>query len=177
VSIPDNESRTIVFLLVEDNPGDARLTQKARRSARSSPICPPQHTAPINKLTTSQVCYHNAHLNSQTLMAKSPKENLLEQERFELKAKSGGGLLSYEVWGYVERNETVVTRYNLAYINHAICQGDNGRVLGFDNAHGYHHRHFMGNVEAVEFESYAAIAERFQQEWLEIVNQMRGKKP
>jgi hypothetical protein len=71
----------------------------------------------------------------------------------------------------------VVTRYNLAYINHAICQGDNGRVLGFDNAHGYHHRHFMGNVEAVEFESYAAIAERFQQEWLEIVNQMRGKKP
>jgi hypothetical protein len=50
-------------------------------------------------------------------------------------------------------------------------------VLGFDNAHGYHHRHFMGNVDAVEFESYAAIAERFQQEWLEIVNQMRGKKP
>ena len=31
-------------------------------------------------------------------MAKPPKETLLEQERFELKPKSGGGLLSYEVW-------------------------------------------------------------------------------
>ncbi|MDP2787333.1 MAG: DUF6516 family protein [Pseudomonadota bacterium] len=110
-------------------------------------------------------------------MPKSPKENLLEQDRFELKAKSGGGLLSYEVWGYVEKSVTVVTRCNLAYINHSIYQGDNGRVLGFDNAHGYHHRHHLGNVEAVEFENYAAIAERFQQEWLEIVNQMRGKKP
>lgn len=70
-------------------------------------------------------------------MAKAPKEILLEQERFELKPKSGGGLLSYEVWGYREQGKTVVTRYNLAYINHAIYRGDNGRVLGFDNAHGY----------------------------------------
>lgn len=28
-----------------------------------------------------------------------------------------------------------MTRYNLAYINHSIYQMDNGRVLGFDNAH------------------------------------------
>ena len=35
-------------------------------------------------------------------MAKPPKEALLEQERFELKQKSGGGLLSYEAWGYQE---------------------------------------------------------------------------
>lgn len=110
-------------------------------------------------------------------MAKAPREVLLEQERFELKPKSGGGLLSYEVWGYVEKGITVVTKYNLAYINHSICQGDNGRVLGFDNAHGYHHRHCMGDVEAVEFESYEATQKRFQQEWLEIVNQTRGKKP
>jgi hypothetical protein len=33
-------------------------------------------------------------------MVKLPKESLLEQERFELKPKSGGGFLSYEVWGY-----------------------------------------------------------------------------
>ncbi len=30
----------------------------------------------------------------------------------------------------------MVTRYNLAYINHEMFQGDNGRVLGFDNATG-----------------------------------------
>lgn len=109
-------------------------------------------------------------------MPKSPKETLLEQERFELNPKSGGGLLSYEVWGFREKGRTVVTRYNLAYINDEIFQGDNGRVLGFDNAHGHHHRHFMGGVEAVEFVSYEATLERFQQEWLEIVNQLRGKQ-
>lgn len=109
-------------------------------------------------------------------MVKVPKETLLEQERFELKQKSGGGLLSYEVWGYQAQGKTVVTRYNLAYINHTIYRGDNGRVLGFDNAHGYHHRHFMGRVEAVEFESFEATQERFQQEWLEIVKTAGGRK-
>ena len=110
-------------------------------------------------------------------MPKSLKETLLELERFELKPKSGGGLLSYEVWGYAEKGKTVVTRYNLAYINHAIHRGDNGRVLGFDNSHGYHHRHHMGKVEAVEFKSFESTQERFQQEWLEIVKPLRGKKP
>jgi hypothetical protein len=110
-------------------------------------------------------------------MSKRPKEILLEQERFELKPKSGGGLLSYEVWGYREKGKTVVTRYNLAYINHEIFSGDNGRVLGFDNAHEYHHRHYMGVVEPVEFVSYEATLDRFQQEWQEIVNERRRRKP
>jgi hypothetical protein len=109
-------------------------------------------------------------------MVKPPKEILLEQERFELQLKSGGGLLSYEVWGYKDRGKTVVTRYNLAYINHVMFRGDNGRVLGFDNAHGYHHRHYMGTVEAIDFESYEVILERFQQEWLEIVKSARSRK-
>jgi hypothetical protein len=38
-------------------------------------------------------------------------------------------------------------------------------VLGYDNAHGYHHRHCMGQVEPVDFLSYEATLERFQQEW------------
>lgn len=109
-------------------------------------------------------------------MAKPPKDALLEQERFELTQKSGGGLLSYEVWGYQESGKTVVTRYNLAYINHSICHVDNGRVLGFDNAHDYHHRHYMGEVTAVEFISYEATLETFQQEWLAIVKGKRGKR-
>lgn len=109
-------------------------------------------------------------------MPKPQKEILLEQERFEIKPKSGGGVLSYEVWGFAVKGKAVVTRYNLAYINHAIYRGDNGRVLGFDNAHDYHHRHYMGAVEAVKFTSYEAIVERFQQEWLEIIKTHRRSK-
>jgi hypothetical protein len=109
-------------------------------------------------------------------MAKPPKESLLEQERFELRAQSGGGVLSYEVWGYIDKGKTVVTRYNLAYINHMIYRGDNGRVLGFDNAHDYHHKHYMGVVEAVEFVSYEATLESFQAAWLEIISKRRAKK-
>ncbi len=51
-------------------------------------------------------------------------------------------------------------------------ESDNGRVLGFDNAHDYHHRHCMGDVHPAEFTSYEATLERFQREWLEIVNEV-----
>jgi len=102
-------------------------------------------------------------------MGKRQQTKLLEKERFELSAKSGGGILQYEVWGIVGNGETIVTRYNLAYINHRICQEDNGRVLGFDNAHDYHHRHYMGTVEAIEHVSYEMTFERFQREWQNIV--------
>ena len=61
-----------------------------------------------------------------------------------------------------------MVRYNLAYINHRICGADNGRVLGYDNAHGYHHRHFMGAVEAVELDNYKAIVKRFDRELAEM---------
>jgi hypothetical protein len=98
---------------------------------------------------------------------------LLEQERHELKPKSGGGSLRYEVWGYVEAGKVVVTRYNIAYINPGICRVDHGRVLGYDNAHGYHHRHYLGRVEPCEFDSYEATVERFQKEWAEIVSTLK----
>ncbi len=101
-------------------------------------------------------------------MAKGPKETLLERERFELKPKLVGGLLSYEVWGFQTQGKTVVTRYNLAYIVYVIHRGDNGRGLGFDISHGYYHRDSMGNVESVELESFEVTQERVQQEWLEI---------
>jgi hypothetical protein len=101
----------------------------------------------------------------------------LEKEVFKLKTSQGGGILSFEVWGYVQDGKTVVTRYNLAYINPLICQKDNGRVLGFDNAHDYHHRHYMGKVAPVEFESYELTLERFQKEWQAIINRIKkGKK-
>ncbi len=84
-------------------------------------------------------------------------------------------LLSVKRPSINERKLTLCSR-NLAYINPDIYHGDNGRVLGFDNSHGYHHRHCMSEVKEVEFVSHDATQERFQQDWLDIVNQTRGKK-
>ena len=103
-------------------------------------------------------------------------KSLIERETFKLKASSGGGILSFEVWGYVSKGKTVVTRYNLAYINRLIYQKDNGRVLGFDNAHDYHHKHFMGKVTQVTFISYEKTLERFQKEWQEIIKEVKKDK-
>ncbi len=108
--------------------------------------------------------------------SKQKIETLLERETFHLKVSNGGGLLSYEVWGYVQDGKTVVTKYNLAYINQLICQKDNGRVLGFDNAHDYHHRHYMGKVTPVQFVSYEQMLEQFQAEWQAIVKELKKVK-
>lgn len=56
-----------------------------------------------------------------------------------------------------------LARYSLALID--TRRGpDNGRVLGYDNAHGYHHRHHEGTVEPVEFESYESTQKQFESE-------------
>ncbi len=70
------------------------------------------------------------------------------------------GIRREEVW---ERDGRVI-RYNLAFIHHRICQKDNGRVLGYDNAHGTHERHWMGSVEQTEFTCYEDALARFQSE-------------
>ena len=72
-----------------------------------------------------------------------------------------------EVW--VDENGKV-TRYNLAYVNHAIYEGDNGRVVGYDNKHGYHHRHYFGDISAVTYISYEDIEDRFEQDWTALRN-------
>ncbi|TBR75996.1 MAG: transcriptional regulator [Burkholderiaceae bacterium] len=77
--------------------------------------------------------------------------------------KRGNGLLRREIW---VDGQGKVTRYNLAYINAAIHGGDNGRVIGYDNAHGYHHRHSFGEVQAVVFTSFEDTEEQFQADWL-----------
>lgn len=69
--------------------------------------------------------------------------------------------MRYEIW---EDEHGNVTRYNLAYINHAIYSKDNGRVLGYDNAHGIHHRHFMGKTEDVVYRGFGDIRARFNRD-------------
>lgn len=87
----------------------------------------------------------------------------VSDDSWSLSSKNGNGILRREVW--VDERGRVV-RYNLAYINHGIFQGDNGRVVGYDNAHGFHHRHFMGAVEPVKFKSFDDIEKRFQADWI-----------
>ena len=81
--------------------------------------------------------------------------------------RRGNGQLRREVW--VDERGKVV-RYNLAFINHRLYQGDNGRVIGYDNRHGYHHRHYFGTVEAVTFQSFEEIEVRFEADWLALRN-------
>lgn len=83
-------------------------------------------------------------------------------DRHTIPKARGNGELRREL--YVDENGKV-TRYNLAYINHATCAVDNGRVIGYDNAHNYHHRHYFGTVEPVEFVSFEDTEARFEQDW------------
>jgi len=75
--------------------------------------------------------------------------------------RRGNGILRREVWKDASGN---VTHYNLAYINQELFQHDNGRVIGYDNSHGEHHRHFKGNIEHVEYISFPEIEARFARE-------------
>lgn len=83
-------------------------------------------------------------------------------ERYSLSKKRGGGIIKIEAW---EDVSGIVVKYNIAYINHALYQGDNGRVLGYDNAHDYHHKHELGIIYPIDdFVSYENIVERFEAE-------------
>ncbi|MHB1949836.1 MAG: toxin-antitoxin system TumE family protein [Gammaproteobacteria bacterium] len=93
-------------------------------------------------------------------------------ERITLPKARGNGQLIRKV-SVDDKNK--VTRYNIAYINHRLCYVDNGRVLGYDNAHGYHHRHYMGEVEPINFISYEDIEEKFQREF-EVLHERAKKK-
>ena len=78
----------------------------------------------------------------------------------------GGGVLKERVIRELPSGK--VLQYALAYINPQIFSGDNGRVLGYDNAHGFSHRHLMGEVCAEPFPGYEELYERFEAEWQEI---------
>jgi hypothetical protein len=73
----------------------------------------------------------------------------------------GTGILREEFW--VDDSGEVV-RYNLAFLLPHLWSADNGRVLGFDNAHGIHERHYFGEVTVVDFETYSATTRRFYRE-------------
>lgn len=93
-------------------------------------------------------------------------------ETLHLSGKRRGAVLKEEVWFEGD----TVAKYSLAYINPRICAADNGRVLGFDNTHAYHHRHFRGTVEKIEFRSYEALVTRLERELHELWRSEDEKK-
>lgn len=85
-------------------------------------------------------------------------------ESHKISDKRGNGKLRREIW--VDEATGKLTRYNLAYINHNIHAGDNGRVVGYDNAHDGHHRHYFGVVEPIEFVSFEDTEKCFEHDWM-----------
>lgn len=86
-----------------------------------------------------------------------------------VRCATGDGMIREKVWEDAEGN---VVRYNLAFINFHLFPKDNGRVLGYDTAHGSPHRHYAGKVEMIESAPYARIARRFLAE-VEVLKKLR----
>ncbi len=84
--------------------------------------------------------------------------------------RNGGGILKRLVW--VDEKTGQVSKYSLVYINHMIYALDNGRVVGFDNNHGYHHMHYMGKTTPIDFVSFEHVEEMFEAEFTKIVKGM-----
>jgi hypothetical protein len=88
---------------------------------------------------------------------KVPPRKIIDDEN-DFGCAGGTGILRQEVW--VDGNGQIV-RYNLAFLLPHLFGADNGRVPGYDNAHGTHERHSMGKVEESDFEEYPTTARRF----------------
>ncbi len=83
----------------------------------------------------------------------------------------GVGLIREEVWQDAS-GKTV--RFNLAFLNPWLSARDNGRVLGYDSAHGRLHRHYSGEAPSIPSETYERIRARFIEE---VAALKRKKKP
>ena len=104
---------------------------------------------------------------SMSAKKKTPKiQEIYAPKDVSIPSRLGGGVLKERV--IRELPSKKVISYALAYINPAIYGGDNGRVLGYDNSHGFSHRHFMGSMTAEEFPGYEALYEKFETEWQQI---------
>lgn len=112
-------------------------------------------------------------------MKKAPKtiktQEVYEPKDVSIPKRLGGGVLKERVVRELPSKEVVA--YALAYINPQIFSGDNGRVLGYDNSHGFSHRHYMGTMTPESFPGYEALYDRFEQEWQSIaVKFVNGEK-
>ena len=91
-------------------------------------------------------------------MARPVRPRKVVDETTVVRCAIGRGVIREEVW---QSDSGEVVRYNLAFICHQLCGTDNGRVLGYDNRHGNHHRHFMGKEGLVQYPGYDVLMARF----------------
>ena len=88
-------------------------------------------------------------------------------EQFPVNPKRGGGILKIEAW---ENEKGEIVKYSMAHINHLIFSDNNGRVLGYDNTHDFHHKHYFGEISEVsDFISYQNLVDRFEKEIKEFI--------
>ena len=96
----------------------------------------------------------------------SKKYKKVIDEKYIVPLEKGGGLIKFEAWEFEKR----VVKYNMAYINKNIFIGDNGRVLGYDNSHNYHHKHYFGEIEEIDdFSSFEELVKRFRDDLKEFL--------
>lgn len=99
-------------------------------------------------------------------MKRLTKQEVYAPADVKIPGRLGGGVLKERVIRDAQSKKVV--SYALAYINPLIFSADNGRVLGYDNSHGYSHRHYMGHIESDSFTSYQELYDRFEREWQQI---------
>lgn len=87
-------------------------------------------------------------------------------EQFIVPVFKGGCIIRFEAW---ELNNEII-KYNMVYINKNITSLDNGKILGYDNAHNFHHKHKLGDIiEINDFSSYENLVERFKEDTKEFI--------
>ena len=101
-------------------------------------------------------------------MSKSKKKSYLKviDEQFIVPSSNGGGIIKFEAWEFEDR----IIKYNMVYINKNIFPNDNGRVMGYDNSHDFHHKHYFGQItELDDFMTYEELVQRFQNDVKEFI--------
>jgi len=101
-------------------------------------------------------------------MAKAKKKHYRKvvDEQYIVPYEKGGGIIKFEAWEY----ESQIVKYNMVYINKSVYPNDNGRVMGYDNSHDFHHKHSFGHItELDDFVNYQDLVQRFKNEIKEFV--------
>ena len=101
-------------------------------------------------------------------MSKPKKKNYIKviDEKFIAPANKGGGVIKFEAWEY----ENKIVKYNMVYINKNIFPNDNGRVMGYDNSHNFHHKHYFGQITELDnFINYQELVQRFKNDIKEFI--------
>jgi hypothetical protein len=99
-------------------------------------------------------------------MAKKKNYTKVIDEQFIVPYKQGGGIIKFEAWEY----ENKIVKYNMAYINKSVFPNDNGRVIGYDNSHNFHHKHYFGQIiELNDFVNYQELVKRFRDDLKEFL--------